>query len=290
MSMPKELLMNKLRRFVEEDVGSGDITTFCTVPDGLTAEGFVIAKEKGVIAGLDEAGVLAEAFGLQAKALVKEGSSVPTKTSILHIWGDAATMLVIERTMLNLLSRMSGVATHTNRLVERIHVAGYRTIVAATRKTVPGMAFFDKKAVLVGGGDPHRTGLDDMVLIKDNHVAIVGSVKEAVEKARRKASFSKKIEVEVSTADDALEAAEAHADIVMMDNFTPEQILEAIDLLKRKKLRAGILVEASGGIKEHNVLKYAATGVDIVSLGEITQNAKPLDMNLEVTKVKKPRS
>lgn len=290
MSIPKEILVKKLRKFVEEDVGSGDITTFCTVPAGVTVEGEVVAKESGVIAGLDEAGVLAEAFGLQAKALVKEGSSVPAKTSILHIWGDAATMLAVERTLLNLLSRMSGVATRTSRLVEQIHAAGYRTIVAATRKTVPGMAFFDKKAVMVGGGDPHRTGLDDMVLIKDNHVAIVGSVKQAVEKARKKASFSKKIEVEVSTANDALEAAEAHADIVMMDNFTPEQVREAIDLLKRKKLRAGVLVEASGGINEHNVLKYAAVGVDIVSLGEITQNAKPLDMSLEVTKVKKPRS
>jgi nicotinate-nucleotide pyrophosphorylase (carboxylating) len=199
-------------------------------------------------------------------------------------------MLAIERTLLNLLSRMSGIATHTSRLVEQIRAAGYRTIVAATRKTVPGMAFFDKKAVMVGGGDSHRTGLDDMVLIKDNHVAIVGSVKEAVEKARKKASFSKKIEVEVSTANDALEAAEAHADIVMMDNFTPEQAREAIDLLKRKKLRAGVLVEASGGISEQNVLKYAAVGVDIVSLGEITQNAKSLDMSLEVTKVKKLRS
>lgn len=290
MSIPKEILVKKLRKFVEEDVGSGDITTFCTVPAGVTVEGEVVAKERGVIAGLDEAGVLAEAFGLQAKALVNEGSSIAAKTSILRVWGDAATMLAVERTLLNLLSRMSGVATHTSRLVERIHAAGYRTIVAATRKTVPGMAFFDKKAVMVGGGDPHRTGLDDMVLIKDNHMAIVGSVKEAVEKARKKASFSKKIEVEVSTVNDALEAAEAHADIVMMDNFTPEQVREAIDLLKRKKLRAGVLVEASGGINERNMLKYAAAGVDIVSLGEITQNAKSLDMSLEVIKVKKPRS
>lgn len=290
MSIPKEILVKKLRKFVEEDVGSGDITTFCTVPAGVTVEGEVVAKERGVIAGLDEAGVLAEAFGLQAKALVNEGSSIAAKTSILRVWGDAATMLAVERTLLNLLSRMSGVATHTSRLVERIHAAGYRTIVAATRKTVPGMAFFDKKAVMVGGGDPHRTGLDDMVLIKDNHMAIVGSVKEAVEKARKKASFSKKIEVEVSTVNDALEAAEAHADIVMMDNFTPEQVREAIDLLKRKKLRAGVLVEASGGINERNMLKYAAAGVDIISLGEITQNSRALNMSLEVIKVKKPRS
>lgn len=290
MSIPKEILAKKLRRFVEEDVGSGDITTFCIVPAGLTVEGDVVAKERGMIAGLDEATVLAEAFGLQAEALVKEGSSVPAKTSIFHVWGDAATMLTIERTLLNLLSRMSGIATHTSRLVERIHAASYRTIVAATRKTVPGMAFFDKKAVTIGGGDPHRTGLDDMLLIKDNHVAIAGSVRQAVEKARKKASFSKKIEVEVTSANDALQAAEAHADIVMMDNFTPEQVREAIDLLNRKKLRAGILVEASGGINEQNVLRYAAVGVDIVSLGEITQNAKSLDMSLEVLKVKKRRS
>lgn len=290
MSIPKEILVKRLRKFVEEDIGSGDITTFSTIPAGVTVEGDVVAKEKGVIAGLDEAEILVEAFGLQAKALVKEGSSVSAKTGILHVWGDATTVLAVERTLLNLLSRMSGVATHTNRLVERIHAAGYTTIVAATRKTVPGMAFFDKKAVMVGGGDPHRSGLDDMVLIKDNHVAIVGSVKQAVEKARKKAPFSKKVEVEVSTANDAFEAAEARADIVMVDNFTPEQVREAIDLLKRKKLRAGVLVEASGRINEHNVLKYAAAGVDIVSLGEITQNAKPLDMSFKVTRVNRSRS
>lgn len=289
MSIPKEILVRKLRKFVEEDVGRGDITTFCTVPAEVTVEGDVVAKEKGVIAGLDEASLLAEAFRLQAEPLVKEGSRIAAKTTVLHVLGDAATLLAIERTLLNLLSRMSGVATHTNRLVEHIHAAGYKTIVAATRKTVPGMAYFDKKAVMAGGGDPHRTGLDDMILIKDNHLAIVGNVKQAVEKARKKASFSKKIEVEVSTANDAIEAANADADIVMLDNFTPEQVREAIDLLKRKKLRSKVLVEASGGINEQNVLKYAAAGVDIVSLGEITQNAKPLDMSLEVTKAKKPR-
>lgn len=289
MSIPKEILVRKLRKFVEEDVGRGDITTFCTVPAEVTVEGDVVAKEKGVIAGLDEASLLAEAFRLQAEPLVKEGSRIAAKTTVLHVLGDAATLLAIERTLLNLLSRMSGVATHTNRLVEHIHAAGYKTIVAATRKTVPGMAYFDKKAVMAGGGDPHRTGLDDMILIKDNHLAIVGNVKQAVEKARKKASFSKKIEVEVSTANDAIEAANADADIVMLDNFTPDQVREAIDLLKRKKLRSKVLVEASGGINEQNVLKYAAAGVDIVSLGEITQNAKPLDMSLEVTKAKKPR-
>jgi nicotinate-nucleotide pyrophosphorylase (carboxylating) len=184
--------------------------------------------------------------------------------------------------MLNLFSRMSGIATRTNRLVEMVRRAGYKTVVAATRKTALGLAYFDKKAVMIGGGDTHRCGLDDMILIKDNHLAIAGNVRSIVRRARERASFSKKIEVEVSRLSDVLEAVEAGADIVMLDNFSPKKIEEAVQLLKRKKLRNKILIEASGGITERNILRYAAAGVDIVSLGEITQSTRALDMSLEV--------
>ena len=287
MALPKKILEEKLRRFVEEDVGHGDVTAFHTVPPGAIVEAKIIVKEKGVIAGVEEALALSDAFGLKAGALIKDGSIVTPRTEILQIEGDAITLLTIERTMLNLLSRMSGIATHTNRLVEMVRRAGYKTLVAATRKTALGLAYFDKRAAMIGGGDPHRFGLDDMILIKDNHLAIVGDVRRVVRRARERASFSKKIEVEVSRLSDVLEAAEAGADIVMLDNFSPKKTEEAVKLLKTKKFRNKILIEASGGITEQNILKYVAAGVDIVSLGAITQSTRALDMSLEVVKVKK---
>ena len=287
MALPKRILEEKLRRFVEEDVGHGDVTAICTIPLETVVQAEVIVKEKGVIAGVEEALAFSNAFGLEARALIKDGSKVTPKTEVLRIEGNAATLLTIERTMLNLLSRMSGIATHTNRLVEMVRRAGYKTVVAATRKTALGLAYFDKKAVMIGGGDPHRYGLDDMILIKDNHLVIEGNVSSIVRKARERASFSKKIEVEVSRLSDVLEAAEAGADIVMLDNFSPKKIEEAVKLLERKKLRNKILIEASGGITERNILKYVAAGVDIVSLGEITQSARALDISLEVVRVKK---
>jgi nicotinate-nucleotide pyrophosphorylase (carboxylating) len=151
----------------------------------------------------------------------------------------------------------------------------------------PGIVYFDKKAVMVGGGDPHRLHLDDMILIKDNHIAIVGSLKEAIRRAKEGTSFSKKIEVEVSSLKDALKVAEAKADIVMLDNFTPSQIRKTLKALKKRELRSKVMVEASGGISEKNVLGFAATGVDVLSLGELTQSVKAMDVSLEVIKTTK---
>jgi len=287
MSLPKRILEEKFRRFVEEDVGHGDVTTFYTAPSRTIVEAEIIAKEKGIIAGIEDALTFLETFGLQAKALVEDGSKIGEKTKIIRLEGDAATLLSIERTLLNLLSRMSGIATGTNRLMEKIRRAGYKARVACTRKTAPGLSYFDKRAVIIGGGDAHRWGLDDMVLIKDNHIAIAGSVNGAVERVRGKVSFSKKVEVEVTNVNDALEAVKVGVDILMLDNFAPKQVTDAVDLLKKNKLRDNILIEASGGITEQNILKYAATGVDILSLGEITDSVKALDISLEITKVRK---
>ena len=287
MALPRKILEEKFRKFVEEDVGHGDVTTFCTISQGIHVEAEAIVKENGTIAGIEEALVFAEAFGLQAESLVKDGSKVTSKTRVLHLEGDAATLLIVERTMLNLLSRMSGIATYTNRLVEKVRRAGYKTAVAATRKTGLGLGYFDKKAVTLGRGEPHRYGLDDMILIKDNHIAIAGSITDIVRNTRKRASFSKKIEVEVSRPRDVLNVAESGIDILMLDNFTPKQTSDAIGLLKERKIRNKVLVEASGGITEQNILKYAAAGVDIVSLGEITQSARALDISLEITKAKK---
>lgn len=287
--LPKKILEEKIRKFLEEDLGQGDITTLLTVPEGTVVEAEVVVKEAGIIAGIEEALTLLESFDLRASVLVADGAKVEGKTALLRIVGDARTLLSIERTLLNLLSRMSGIATATNMLVEKVRSAGHKARIACTRKVAPGLLYFDKRAVMLGGGDMHRLHLDDLILIKDNHLAIVGSVSEAVKKARKAASFSKKIEVEVSTVNEALEAAEAGADILMLDNFPPQQVRKALTLLKDKGFRNKVLVEASGGINEQNILEFAAAGADILSLGEITDSAKALDMSLEVVKVKKTK-
>jgi len=151
----------------------------------------------------------------------------------------------------------------------------------------PGLSYFDKRAVMLGGGDTHRLHLDDLIIVKDNHLAVVGDVGEAVKRVREAVSFSKKIEIEVSTEKEALEAAKAGADIVMLDNFSPQQIKNTVALLDRERLRGRVLIEASGRINEQNVLEFAATEVDILSLGEITDSVKALDMSLEVIKVRR---
>ncbi len=290
MFLPKKVLEEKIRKFLEEDVGQGDITTFLTIPSGTIVEAEIIAKESGVIAGIEEALAFLESFDFQVDTLVSDGSKVSKKATILSIVGDARTLLSIERTLLNLLTRMSGIATATNRLIEKVRRASYKTRIACTRKVAPGLSYFDKRAVMVGGGDTHRLHLDDLVIIKGNHLAVVGDVGKAVKKVRDAVSFSKKIEIEVSRDEEALEAAKAGADIIMLDNFSPQQIMKTIALLEKKGLRGKILIEASGGVNEQNVLEFAATGVDILSLGELTHSVKALDMGLEVVKVRRRKT
>lgn len=285
MFLPKETLANKISKFLQEDIGQGDITTALIPPD-IVIEAEVIAKEDGTIAGIEESTAFLQSQDFQVKPLVLDGENVKKKAVILRIVGNARTLLSMERTLLNLLSRMSGIATETRRLIEKTRNAGYKTRIACTRKVAPGLLYFDKKAAMLGGGDTHRLHLDDMVLIKDNHIAILGDIGKAVEKAKDIVSFSKKIEIEVSSASQALEAAKAGADIIMLDNLSLGKIREAMTLLKKNGLRDKVLIEASGGINEQNILEYAATGVDVISLGEITDSVKALDMSLEVTKVK----
>ena len=290
MFVPRRVLEEKLHRFLENDLGQGDVTTALTIPEGTIVEAEIIAKEPGTVAGIEEALVSLESFGLRVDTKVSDGVDVRPRTVLLKIAGDARTLLSLERTVLNLLSRMSGIATATRRILKKLKAAGYTTRVACTRKVAPGLGYFDKRAVFVGGGDVHRLHLDDMILIKDNHIAVAGGLMVAVRRAREGASFSKKIEVEVTTPEDAMKAADAGVDIVMLDNFTPEKIRKALKELEKRNLRSRVLVEASGGISEKNILDFAATGVDVVSLGELTQDAKPLDMSLEVIRVHRQKT
>ncbi len=288
MFIPRKILEKKLREILAEDVGQGDVTSALVIPAESTVEAEVIAKESGVTAGIEEAKILLESLRLKVEASATDGAKMKTGQTIMKISGDARTILSVERTMLNLLSRMCGIATITSILTEKLKKAGLKTKVAATRKTAPGLLYFDKKAILIGGGDTHRFHLDDMILIKDNHIVIARGIENAVKEVKEKASFSKKIEVEVAKVQDVLTAAKAGADIIMLDNFSPKQILKAIESLKKKDLFGKVLLEASGGITAENVMAFASTGVDIVSMGELTHSAKALDISLEIKNVRKP--
>jgi nicotinate-nucleotide pyrophosphorylase (carboxylating) len=283
MSMPRRIVEEKLKSLLSDDLGQGDVTAAAVVPVGLVVKAEVIAKEDGVVAGIEEVTILAEYLGLTVKAKAADGAPIKKQQVLLEITGDAQTILSLERTLLNLLSRMSGIATKTYTLTQQLRQAGTKARIAATRKAAPGLIYFDKKAVVIGGGDPHRFHLDDMVLIKDNHIAIVGNVEDAIKKAKVNASFSKKIEVEVTSLADALIAAEAGADIIMLDNFTPKQAQDTVDRLRKTGL-GNVLLEVSGGITSENLLEYAKAQVDIISMGALTHSAKSLDISLEVTK------
>jgi nicotinate-nucleotide pyrophosphorylase (carboxylating) len=286
MFLPRKILEEKLQAMLAEDLGQGDITTALIVSKKSMAEAEVIAKEAGVVAGMEEAKILLESLQLKAETLVVDGEGIKPKQIVMKIFGDTRTILSVERTLLNIMSHMSGIATTTRKMKEKLQKAGLDTKVACTRKTAPGLLYFDKKAVSIGGGDTHRLHLDDMILIKDNHIVVAGSIEKAVKMAKEKASFSKKIEVEVARVNDVLAAAKSGADIIMLDNFSPKQIDKAIKLLKKADFYGKTMLEASGGITSENILAFASRGVDVVSLGEITDSAETLDMNLEIVKNK----
>lgn len=285
MFIPRKILEEKLGAILTEDLGEGDITTSLIVPAQIIAEAEVISKKAGTVAGVEEAITLIESVGLEAEVKIKDGDKIRPHQILFTIHGNARTILAIERTLLNVMSRMSGIATATSSMIKKIRKAGAEAKVACTRKTAPGLLYFDKKAVILGGGDPHRFHLDDMVLIKDNHIAIAGSVAKAVRKAKENVSFSKKVEVEVVRIDDVLPAVHAGADIVMLDNFPPKQVKNAVCMLREKGLRDKVLIEASGGITEKNILEYASKGVDIISVGVLTSGSHALDMSLEIKRI-----
>ncbi len=281
--MPHKILEEKLLQLLAEDVGQGDVTATAIVPDRLIVQSELIVKEQGIIAGIEETCILAESLGLKVAAFLQDGMKANKGQVILKFSGDARTILSMERTILNLLSRMSGIATTTRRLVDKLCEAKLTTKIASTRKSALGLLYFDKKAVQIGGGDSHRLHLDDMILIKDNHVVLAGGVQKATEKAKLCASFTKKIEVEVTRVEDVIVAVEAGADIIMLDNFSSKQAKEAVELLKKTGFYNKVLLEASGGITEISLLEYASTGVNILSMGALTHSVKALDLSLEIT-------
>jgi nicotinate-nucleotide pyrophosphorylase (carboxylating) len=264
----------QLLQFLAEDIGKGDITSKLLPKKKISVK--IISRENAIIAGASYAKEIFKIKGCNARILRKDGSRIKPNQTIMIITGDAGNILTCERTALNLLTRMSGIATQTNELVKKIP---NKTKLYATRKTAPGLRYFDKEAVEIGGGKKHRLRLDEMVMIKDNHIAVGDSLLSLIKKAKRK---YKKFEVEVENTSDAVLAAKEGATIIMLDNFTPAQIKKTILILKNKKMRNKVMLEASGGINSKNISKYGQTGVDIISVGSITNSVKGIDMSLEV--------
>lgn len=274
------VLKDALANFLREDIGKGDVTS-ATLP-AIEVKAVVICKESAVVAGLKEVCMLFVLKQCKAKNLVREGSLVKPNTPILIITGNAKAILSAERTALNILMRMSGIATETKRFVDKVRKINRKVRIACTRKTSPGFRIFDKRAVKIGGGDTHRMRLDEMVLIKDNHLAITRSIGKAVKAAREMYDSKMQVEVEVRSLQEAIEAIEAGADIIMLDNLTPKRVKTIVTALKRKGLRKRVIIEVSGGVNHKNVKQYASIDIDVISIGSLTHSVKAIDMSLEI--------
>jgi len=270
-------IKKELLRFISEDIQGGDITSVLLPKKKIKAK--IISRQEGVLAGVKFAGDIFRLKGCNVKIIKKDGAKLKSNQIILQISGNAGTVLSCERTALNLLSRMSGIATQTNFLVSKIRKINKKTKLYSTRKTAPGLRFFDKEAIMIGGGHKHRMSLNDMVMIKDNHLLVTNSMEGIIKNARKR---HKHVEVEVENQRDAILAANNGATIAMLDNFSPVQIKKTITELQKKKLRNKVKLEASGGINSKNIIAYAKTGVDMISVGSITNSVKGLDLSLEV--------
>ena len=270
-----------LQDWLDEDIGSGDITTNSIVSADARTKAVIHAKEAGRLAGCE---VAARVFHLldnrlDIQILKKEGAFLKPGDIIAEIEGNARAILTGERLALNILQHLSGIATRTATFVELVDA--YQTRIVDTRKTIPGLRLLEKYAVRIGGGHNHRLGLFDAVLIKDNHIKVAGGICQAIEIARRGISHTSKIEVEVESLIGVQQALSAGADIIMLDNMDPEQMKSAALLIGKKAL-----TEASGGINEHNIKAAAAAGVDVISIGALTHSIKALDISLDIGAIK----
>jgi nicotinate-nucleotide pyrophosphorylase (carboxylating) len=278
--LPANLVQEAVRLALAEDLGlSGDITSRICIPGEQTARLAMVARKPGVVAGL---ALAAEAFcqldpRLDIVFPVDDGTNLVTGQSVLDVTGNARAILAAERTALNFVGRLSGVATLTAEYVRRISGSG--ASIVCTRKTTPGLRAFEKHAVLCGGGRNHRFGLFDAILIKDNHVAVAGGVIPALRAAKRHGGHLVKVEIEVDTLDQLDEVLTEGTDVVLLDNMGPEQLREAVARIRRH--RPGMLAEASGGVSLETVAAIAATGVDLISVGALTHSAPVLDLGLD---------
>ena len=263
-----------LERFVQEDLAGGD-PTGDMLPD-VSIRADVVARQRGVVSGVRHAGVIFGMRQCRTRAVIRDGDEVEAGHTVMEVYGRAADVLALERTALNLLSRMSGIATMARRLASMLP-PGVRLL--STRKTAPGLREFDKEAVEAGGGFRHRMRLGDMIMIKDNHIAASGSLEALVRDAVRRGG---RFEVEADAPSDVLQAARLGAPVILLDNFTACMIRDAISMLEDEGLRGRVELEASGGITTQNIAEYGRSGVDCVSVGYMTNSAPCLDMGLDV--------
>lgn len=282
MKTKDELIDDLLTLAFAEDVGDGDHTTLSTIPDTEMGKQHLIVKEEGILAGVEIARKVFEKFDPELKmtVFIGDGAHVKPGDVAFEVEGKVRSLLQTERVMLNIMQRMSGIATQTAKYQQRLE--GLKTKVLDTRKTTPGMRMLEKEAVRIGGGCNHRIGLFDMILIKDNHVDFAGGIKQAVQAAKDYcASKGKdlKIEVEVRDTREILEALEAGVDRIMLDNFTPERTREAVELINGRTE-----VESSGGITLDTLRDYGECGVDFISVGALTHSVKGLDMSFKAMK------
>ena len=274
-----DIRLQQLISFVEEDSPFGDITSETVIDPG-TCTAVISAREHLLLAGMQECRRLSEWYGLTLRRPAEDGTFHQPGDIVLEMEGSAHTILLLERTLLNILGRMSGIATRTRRLQDRVSVVNPACRIAATRKTAPGLRLLDKKAAMIGGADPHRFSLSDAVLIKDNHRCLV-RVDEAVRRARVSCAYHA-VEAEADTIEEAVMIAQAGADIILLDNMTPEQVSETISLLSEKSLRKSVIIEVSGGVTEETLESYARLPVDRISLGMLTHSVRNADFSLDI--------
>jgi nicotinate-nucleotide pyrophosphorylase (carboxylating) len=282
MHLSQRMLTDLASRFLDEDIGFGDITTMAIVPAQAQGHGRLLAKAPLVLAGLEVAQAVFHTADSRTSlhSLVTDGDWLEPGTVLAELHGPAQALLTAERVALNLLQRLSGVATLTRRYVEAIQHTPARVI--DTRKTTPGLRLLEKYAVRVGGGHNHRFGLADGVLIKDNHIAIVGSIGKAIEQVRNQVSHLQKIEVEIDRLDQIPEALKAGADAILLDNMTPEETREAVQRVREAPGGERVLLETSGGVTLETVRAYAEAGVDLISSGALTHSAPAVDISLDL--------
>ncbi len=275
-ALPSILVVREsILSFLKEDIGSMDMAADALLEENLACEAVVLAKDRGVLAGLP---FFVEAFRLLDPRLkvmhhLDEGTELSHGAEVIRFSGSAKALLTAERTALNLLQRLSGVATATKRM--RRAMGEGSALLVDTRKTTPGLRIFEKYAIRVGGGTNHRIGLHDCAMLKENHIKAAGGIKAAVERVRRTIPFTSKIEVETRNLKEVEEALEAGVDIIMLDNFSLEEMREAVKLISKRAI-----VEASGNITESNIAEIAATGVDVISTGDTIHHAVWLDMSM----------
>ena len=280
----RESLVN----FLREDIGTGDLTSNSIISSDTYARAKIICKAKktAVVCGLEEASMIFEMCKCKTKTFVKDGSLIKKGSIVMEIIGKALSIMKGERTALNLIMRMSGIATETRKFITSIDDHSSSIRIASTRKTAPGLRFFDKKAVVIGGGETHRMRLDDMLIIKDNHISLVGSIEKAIKQARKNIGSSIKLECEATTLEDAISAVNAGVDVIMLDNFSPMEVTRTMQELSKRGIRDKSKVEVSGGIKLGNVKSYAKATPDIISIGYLTHSPKAVDFSLEVVERK----